>query len=115
MDNIGLKDILALAMKGYKLDEIKELVSLGNTVSETANHPDTTPDKKDPEPETPEQAEKPEKDKEEKAEDSEQLKAQIEELKEQIRTLQEEKTKQPVAGENKSDQEILDELVKTYI
>lgn len=115
MEGIGLKDILALAMKGYKLDEIKELVSLGQTVTETEKKQEETP-AADPDTAQPEQAEEQQEEKPDTmSEDSEQLKAKIIQLEDKIKAMQEENTRKEVLGKIETDEEKLQKIVQDFL
>lgn len=115
MEGIGLKDILALAMKGYKLDEIKELVSLGQTVTETEKKQEETP-AADPDTAQPEQAEEQQREKPDTmSEDSEQLKAKIIQLEDKIKVMQEENTRKEVERKMETDEEKLRKIVQDFL
>ena len=115
-EKIGLKDILSLAMKGYKLQDIKELVELANTVNvqgsepkhiEQQPDPDTMPDK----PVDMSDEEKPDK---MPTEAETELKKEIERLKATIKDLQSDNTKKDIQGEVKTDEEKFEDLVKNF-
>ena len=115
-EKIGLKDIIGLAMKGYKPGDIKELLEL----AESANQKEdldkaTTPDDqagKD-EPEGGQENGVDEK-KSEPSETEKELRKQIDELNSKIKTLQDENTKKEVDGKVKTDEEKFVELVKDF-
>lgn len=119
---MNLSDIIALAKQGYKPSDIRELIALGNE-QEQKKQSDPQPD---PEPKTPpEQSAEaaPEQESEtaerrpeatEEAADANTPDPQIEDLKRQIAELQAANARrgQP---EQKSNDEILQEMAKSFI
>lgn len=118
MAEIGLKDIIGLAMKGYKPSDIKELISIAETAQEVNDQgsedgtegnegqaqSDSSEDSSDDE-----TKETPDKD-----QDTSKLQADIISLQEKIKTLQAENIKKDIQGEVKTDQEKFEELVKNF-
>ena len=115
-EKIGLKDILALAMKGYKLQDIKELVELANTVNAQGSEPEHIEPQPDPDIAPDKPVDLSDEDKPEKMPtDAEtELLKEIERLKATIKDLQADNTKKDIQGEVKSDEERFEDLVKNF-
>lgn len=118
MEGIGLKDIIGLAMKGYKPADIKELISIAET-SQTVNDQGSEADTGEYEDQAQSESSGVSTDAEAEktpAEDQEtsKLQAEIISLQEKIKTLQAENIKKDIKGEVKSDQEKFEELVKNF-
>lgn len=115
---IGLKDIIGLAMKGYKPADIKELISIAATAQavEDQGSEAVTEDIED-------QAQSESSDTSLDAEaekipaedqNTSRLQAEIISLQEKIKTLQSENTKKDIQGEVKTDQEKFEELIRNF-
>lgn len=116
MSDIGLKDIIGLAMKGYKPGDIKELIEIAKDASAASEpEPDTGSAEDEPEPENPEpKKEGPETEKNGLSE-AEQLKAEIISLQEKIKAMQSDNINKEVEGKKPlTDEEKFEELVKNY-
>jgi len=118
MENIGLKDIIGLAMKGYKPADIKELISIATTAQAVEDQVSEVVTE-----EIEDQAQSDSSDTSSDAEiktipaedqNTSNLQAEIISLQEKIKTLQAENTKKDIQGEVKSDQEKFEELVKNF-
>lgn len=118
---ITIKDIVALATAGYKVSEVKELLSLANQ-SETKSaeegekdQPEKT-EQHEAGKEQPEEA--PKKGTDTPEEDSAILsyKQKIEELEAQVQKLQSDNVHKDQSGkETKNDEDLLNELTQTYM
>ncbi len=117
-EKIGLKDIIGLAMKGYKPSDIKELVSIAASVQKVDDQgsEEGTDDNEGQAKSEPSETSSDEETKTTPAEDQNTIKLQDElnKLREKIKTLQAENTKKDLQGEVKSDQEKFEELVKNF-
>lgn len=116
-EKVGIKDIIALALKGYKPGEIKELIDLAKAAnSESGSEQENTHPEDHPEQPDGSETEDDEKENPPESSDSEQLKAEIISLKEKIKELQGDNINKEVNGsENKTDEEKFEELVKNFI
>lgn len=118
MGDIGLKDIIGLAMKGYKPADIKELISIAET-AQTVNDQGSEGDTGENEDQAQSESSgvstdgEPEKTPAED-QDTSKLQAEIISLQEKIKTLQAENIKKDIQGEVKTDQEKFEELVKNF-
>ncbi len=118
MEGIGLKDIIGLAMKGYKPADIKELISIAATaqaVNDQGSEEVTEGIEDQAQSETSENSSDAESEKTPaEDQDTSKLQAEIISLQEKIKTLQSENIKKDIQGEVKSDQEKFEELVKNF-
>lgn len=118
MEGIGLKDIIGLAMKGYKPADIKELISIATSaqaVEDQGSEVVTEGIEEQAQSETSDTSSDAEAEKI-PAEDqnTNKLQAEIISLQEKIKTLQAENIKKDLQGEVKTDQERFEELVKNF-
>lgn len=117
-EKIGLKDIIGLAMKGYKPADIKEIVSIAASVQEVDDQgsEEVTDDNEGQAKSEPSDTSSDEETNTTPAEDQNTIKLQeeINKLQEKIKTLQAENTKKDIQGEVKSDQEKFEDLVKNF-
>lgn len=118
MEGIGLKDIIGLAMKGYKPADIKELLSIAET-AQTVNDQGSEENNEGSEGQAQSDSSENPSDDETKTipaedQDTSKLQAEIISLQEKIKTLQAENIKKDLQGEVKTDQERFEELVKNF-
>lgn len=118
MSEIGLKDIIGLAMKGYKPADIKELLSIAET-TQTVNDQGSEDNTEGIEDQAQSESSGVSSDVEDEKtpaedQDTSKLKAEIISLQEKIKTLQSENIKKDIQGEVKTDQEKFEELVKNF-
>lgn len=115
MDNIGLKDIINLAIKGYKVSDIKELISIAKELPTGGEAQASTIEISDPEekPETENTQEDAEA--EEPASDSEALQKKIEALEAKIKELQADNINKDIAGKQKTGEEQFSDFVKSFL
>lgn len=111
-----IADIIALAKSGYKVSEIKELMSLGETQQsdEPAEIPAGAPAQPEPEKAGPEPAGEPAPSADQSAEINE-LKKQIESLKADLKKAQKQNSHEDLSGgaKQKSGQEFINEIMKS--
>ena len=118
MSEIGLKDIIGLAMKGYKPADIKELLSIAET-AQAVNDQGSEDDNEEIEDQAQSESSEGSSDAESEKtpaedQDTSKLQAEIISLQEKIKNLQSENTKKDIQGEVKTDQEKFEELVKNF-
>lgn len=118
MEGIGLKDIIGLAMKGYKPADIKELIRIAETaqtVNDQGSEDSTEGNEGQAQSESSDSSSDAEAEKTPADDqDTSKLQAEIISLHEKIKTLQSENIKKDLQGEVKSDQEKFEELVKNF-
>lgn len=116
MGDIGLKDIIGLAMKGYKPGDIKELIEIAKDASAASeSEPKTESAEDNPEPENPEPKKEDPEPKKDELSEAEQLKAEIISLQEKIKEMQSDNINKEVEGKKPlTDEEKFEELVKNY-
>ena len=116
MSDIGLKDIIGLAMKGYKPGDIKELIEIAKAASAASEpEPDTGSAGDEPEPDKPEPKKEDTEPKKDELSEAEQLKAEIISLQEKIKEMQSDNINKEVEGKKPlTDEEKFEELVKNY-
>ena len=117
-EKIGLKDIIGLAMKGYKPADIKELISIAAT-AQAVNDQGSEENTDDNEDQAQSEFSGTSSDEEARTipdddQDTSKLQAEIISLQEKIKTLQSENIKKDIQGEVKSDQEKFEELVRNF-
>ena len=111
-----INDIIALAKSGYKVSEIKELMSLGETQQseEPAENPAEESGQPEPEKAGPEPAGEPAPSADQSAEINE-LKKQIESLKADLKKAQKQNSQEDLSGgaKPKSGQDSVNEIMKS--
>ena len=116
MSDIGLKDIISLALQGYKPGDIKELIEIAKDASAASEpEPETELAKDEPEPDKPEPKKEDPEPKKDGLSEVDQLKAEIISLQEKIKEMQSDNINKEVEGKKPlTDEEKFEELVKNY-
>ena len=116
-EKIGLKDIIGLAIKGYKPGDIKEILELAERAQQIEEQEETTELVDQTVDDTPEQDQETDNDDKmdpDSLETESELKKEIEALNAKIKKLQEENTQKDLENEPITDQQKFEELVKDF-
>lgn len=120
---LNLADIVALAKQGYKVSDVKELITLASSEDTDSAAQEKPQDEKKEEPQEsvkePTQEKETQKSTKEPAEDSviNEYKKKIEELEEKVSKLQKDNVNRDNSSNTpgKSDEEILDDVTRSFM